>query len=190
MSWGPLAAINPVGLIGTAASMGSSIINAHSQHSINQKQIDLAHDQMNFQERMSNTSHQREVSDLEAAGLNPTLSAGGNGASTPSGAAPGLTAPEISMPDMMAYGMSMRQLDQADQRIQIDKANSAAGIAKNLTDQQLTKARTILAQKGAILADIEGEGAQWLRKGIQKLKDQFAKPPGTPGGPVELTPQE
>lgn len=79
------------GLVGSGLSYLSG---RKSQKETNQLSIDQAQKQMDFQKDVSSTAIQRQMKDLEAAGLNPALAASYGGASSPSGAmATGLESP-------------------------------------------------------------------------------------------------
>lgn len=88
-------------VLGSLISAGASLLGGGGQAASAKYATDVSREsadkQMAFQERMSSTSHQREVADLRAAGLNPILSAtGGSGSSAPSGASFSASVPDVS----------------------------------------------------------------------------------------------
>lgn len=154
---------------GTIGAAGNII----SQERTNEANANLSRENRDWQAYMSNTAHQREVEDLKAAGLNPTLSAGGNGSSTPSGGAATMQAPQIEMGPIlqaMSMGQVQEKIDLEKARVINDSARVDNTLKDSKTSRDLKEAQKKLLGKGLIRAEAESGLASWLMEKVKSLK--------------------
>ncbi|AXL15540.1 DNA pilot protein [Microviridae sp.] len=154
------------GFMGAFGDWGAAAINAGSQAATNAANAAEAQKQRDWQEDMSNTSHQREVDDLKAAGLNPMLSVTGAGSSTPVGAKAEYKAPTIGS-DLMHFANSAADTKNKSEQndliqAQVRQTNAQTAVANETARSAKAKA-DIDSRKAELVTSVYDKGKEVLQ---------------------------
>ena len=150
----------------TLAVGGLGFLGQQDTNSANQAN---AQAQMDFQANMSNTAYQRQVKDMEAAGLNPMLAyMKGGGASTPSGAMATYQSPVSGA----AQAATSAQIPSTIRSTQATAKQTGAqteyltGSQTELTNQQINNLKTENDKAKAVVDNLRVEYQNLIKQGL------------------------
>ncbi|QXP08450.1 MAG: DNA pilot protein [Arizlama microvirus] len=149
-------------------AIASGIAGVMGQKSANDANKKMSREQMAFQERMSNTSWQRGVADMKAAGINPMLAVSQGGASSPQGSQSTSQNEYGGLTDSVSKGVGSAK--------EILAFKSA--LAKTQQDTETSKANADLLKEQSNLAHVNTANAavqgQLLANGLPESENQKA----------------
>lgn len=142
-----------------AATIGSGMLSYLGGISANKANRKAAREQMQFQQRMSETAYRRAMHDMRAAGLNPILAYRQGGASSPSGASYTATnVGEAAATAAMAGANTALAARRQRQELKVMKETE-----KNLRQDSLKKGNETM------LLDMQNSKTNEERQNLQKI---------------------
>lgn len=162
------------GYLGQESANDTNVMLSRETSAFNAQQAQLNRD---FQERMSNTSYQRAINDMEQAGLNPMLAYSQGGASAPSGSsASGVTAhvenEMLPLASAFQYASTLAQVEKLEAETEETRARTVSELER---PENLRQERSESVQRVVNLQAQENRLAEQnalSRAQVEKLKHE------------------
>lgn len=173
-AFGPWGTIIGAGL-GLLGGMMTNDANSANAAKANQQSWEMFEANAQFQERMSNTAHQREVKDLIAAGLNPMLSARLGGASTPSGGTTNVAnVPKLEnpVPAAVSSASAVAQIANTDANTEVQKSQLEVNTAQAAKLRAETSTELNRPDNVASQTDVNRAQLPQIKAMVNKIKEE------------------
>ena len=156
-----------LGFLGQMDTNAQSEANSQSANTFNASQAQMNRD---YQTEMSNSAYQRQVLDMNKAGLNPMLAyMKGGGASSPAGSTASATVPQYTSPIQGAANYKLTSAQAAKTETEIPKVQAETDNIRKLSDridQDISNMKTDQEKTKAVIDNLRVERDNLIKQGL------------------------